>query len=146
MRKFALSALCAATLATAPLAISTGEAMASHDFWHGVGAGIAGGIAAGVTIGIINNAVRAGQEHCHQGYGCHSHGGAAAYHYHDRYGNIVYQQVSQPVYNAPVRPGRLPRAHYDWCFSRYKSYDAATNTYQPRNSSSRAFCRSPYGG
>jgi hypothetical protein len=146
MRKLAISAVCAITLAAG--AVSANEAMASHDFWHGVGAGIAGGIAAGVTIGIINNAVRAGQEHCHQGYGCHAHGGAAAYHYHDRYGTIIYRQVRQPVYEAPVvvRPGRLPRAHYDWCYSRYRSYDANTNTFKPRNSGGRAFCRSPYGG
>ncbi|HSO47092.1 MAG TPA: BA14K family protein [Rhizobiaceae bacterium] len=45
-----------------------------------------------------------------------------------------------------MRPGRLPSAHYDWCFSRYKSYDAGSNSYQPLNTAGRRQCRSPYAG
>jgi hypothetical protein len=156
MKKFLISSACAATLAVAPMALSTGEAQANHEFWHAFGAGVAGAVA----VGIIANAVAAGQQHCHDGLGCHSHGGARAYHFHDRYGNIVYGQpvrqrvIQQPVevyeddpYVEPVvRPGRLPRAHYDWCYSRYKSYDAGSNTYQPLNAGGRRQCRSPYAG
>jgi hypothetical protein len=93
----------------------------------------------------------AGQQHCHQGLGCHAHAGARAYHTHDQYGNIIY---GQPVYQEPVqvyeqpvvRPGRLPRAHYDWCYDRYRSYDAGSNSYQPLGGGPRRQCRSPYAG
>jgi hypothetical protein len=51
------------------------------------------------------------------------------------------------VYHEPeTRPGRLPRAHYGWCFDRYRSYDAGSNTYQSLNGGPRRQCRSPYTG
>ncbi len=156
MKKFLINSMCAVTLA-APMALATAPAEANHEFWHAFGGVVAGAVA----VGIIANAVNAGQEHCHDGLGCHAHGGARAYHFHDRYGSIVYrQQVRQPVQplyeeeiyeerpvvRPAVRPGRLPRAHYDWCYSRYKSYDAGSNSYQPLNAGGRRQCRSPYAG
>jgi hypothetical protein len=152
MKNLVVSSLIAATLATAPLALSTAPAQANHEFWHAFGAGVAGGIVGGV----IANAIVEGQRHCHPG-GCHSHAGARAYHGHDQYGRIIYARpvVREPVYEEPVefydepavvRPGRLPRAHYDWCYGRYRSYDAGSNTYQPLGGGRRVQCRSPYAG
>ncbi len=44
-----------------------------------------------------------------------------------------------------VRPGyRLSNAHVRWCYDRYRSYDASSNTFQPYNGPRRA-CYSPYG-
>ncbi|HET7412575.1 MAG TPA: BA14K family protein [Pararhizobium sp.] len=55
-----------------------------------------------------------------------------------------------PVYRYRVpprryyRPGRLSRAHIDWCYRHYRSYRASDNTYQPYHGPRRA-CISPYG-
>ncbi|WP_417689892.1 BA14K family protein [Roseibium sp.] len=53
-------------------------------------------------------------------------------------------QAFGPAY----RPGypvarHLSRAHYDWCFRKYRSYRARDNTFQPYHGPRRA-CRSPY--
>ncbi|WP_417671742.1 BA14K family protein [Roseibium sp.] len=37
----------------------------------------------------------------------------------------------------------LSRAHYDWCFRKYRSYRARDNTFQPYHGPRKA-CRSPY--
>lgn len=45
---------------------------------------------------------------------------------------------------APVRPAYgLSRAHYDWCYNRYRSYRAGDNTFQPYNGPRRP-CYSPF--
>ena len=33
--------------------------------------------------------------------------------------------------------------HYEWCYSRYRSYDSYSNTFQPNNGP-RQTCLSPY--
>jgi hypothetical protein len=38
---------------------------------------------------------------------------------------------------------RLTRAHVEWCYDHYRSYDHRTNTYV-RSSGREVFCRSPY--
>jgi BA14K-like protein len=44
-----------------------------------------------------------------------------------------------------VRPGyRLTNAHVRWCYNRYRSYDARSNSFQPYGGPRRA-CYSPYG-
>jgi hypothetical protein len=44
----------------------------------------------------------------------------------------------------PVRPAYgVSRAHIDWCYSRYRSYRASDNSFQPYNGPRRA-CYSPY--
>lgn len=136
MKKLVLGAVCAAALATAPLAAGTYEANAQSNFIKG----IIGGVIAGAVIGTI---VRAGQNHCHDGLGCHSHGYARAYHYHQAYGGpILYRAPPQPVY---VAPAGYPQAHYAWC-SRYRTYDPGSNTYIQTVGGPRVLCRSPYGG
>jgi hypothetical protein len=50
------------------------------------------------------------------------------------------------VYRAPPRRaygGGMSRAHVNWCYSQYRSYDVNTNTFQPYNGPRRA-CYSPY--
>lgn len=46
-----------------------------------------------------------------------------------------------PVYSG-VQTGSLS-AHAQWCFSRYRSYRAADNSFQPNNGP-RQQCQSPY--
>lgn len=69
-----------------------------------------------------------------------------------RPGQVIVQQPTttyvqqQPVVvqQAPVVvQGGFSQAHYQYCFSRYRSYDAASNTYQPYNGPRRP-CYSPY--
>lgn len=42
------------------------------------------------------------------------------------------------------RPRGGGNAHVQWCYDRYRSYDARSNTYQPYNGPRRQ-CNSPYG-
>jgi hypothetical protein len=57
-------------------------------------------------------------------------------------GLIIGGALDGPRY---VRPGyRLTNAHVRWCYDRYRSYDARSNTFQPYNGPRRA-CYSPYG-
>jgi hypothetical protein len=55
--------------------------------------------------------------------------------------------VDPPRYSAPPRyyaPRRVAgNAHIDWCYSRYRSYRAYDNTFQP-NYGPRQACYSPY--
>jgi len=50
-----------------------------------------------------------------------------------------------PRYYAPRRVYSAPSgsAHVRWCYNRYRSYDARSNTYQPY-SGARRVCYSPY--
>ena len=48
-----------------------------------------------------------------------------------------------PVYRAQPRV-RGADAHVRWCYDRYRSYNAADNSYLPYSGPRRA-CRSPYG-
>ncbi len=62
----------------------------------------------------------------------------------------VYRPVPEyrprPVYREyrPVVRGGLSQSHVNWCFGRYRSYDAYSNTFQPYNGP-RQTCYSPYG-
>ena len=51
-------------------------------------------------------------------------------------------EIVQPLGYTPVRVGD---AHTSYCANRYKSYDPATNTFQPYNGPRRE-CVSPYAG
>ena len=54
------------------------------------------------------------------------------------------QPMAQPApAPAPVYGG-YPQAHYAWCASRYRSYHAPSNTYQPLGPYPRRQCVSPY--
>lgn len=54
----------------------------------------------------------------------------------------VYYE-SPRVYYHPRPAYRLGRAHVNWCYSRYRSYRAYDNTFQPYHGPRRA-CVSPY--
>jgi BA14K-like protein len=57
-------------------------------------------------------------------------------------GLIIGEMLDGPRYE---RPGyRLSNAHVRWCYDRYRSYDAGSNTFQPYNGGRRV-CYSPYG-
>jgi len=81
--------------------------------------------------------------HGHRGYRDHRPG----YRQHDGWwfppaafalGAIVGGAMSQQA----VRPSG--NAHVEWCYSRYRSYRASDNTFQPYNGPRRQ-CISPYG-
>lgn len=58
---------------------------------------------------------------------------------------INNQRRQQPVYVQPAPVYRsLPDSHYNWCFSKYRSYDQRSNTFQPYNGP-RRYCNSPWG-
>jgi hypothetical protein len=140
MKKLLLASISAAALSMAPVMSGHGDARADNKFIKG----LIGGVIAGAVISSI---VRAGEYHCHEGIGCHSHGYAGPYHYHQFVsGPIIYYQ--QPVYQAPpvvVAPGvGYPALHYQWCGARYRSYDPGSNTYQPIGPYPRRQCISPY--
>jgi hypothetical protein len=149
MRKIIIATAAAAALAVVPVTFSATPANATHEIGHA----ILGGIIGGVIGGAIANSVANGQNHCHEGLGCHSHAGAKQYHYHQYVnGPVLYQQVVQPQPQviiqqpAPVyQGGGYSAAHYNWCAAKYKSYHAPSNTYQPYGAPRRP-CYSPYGG
>ena len=83
---------------------------------------------------------------------------------HDnRFGRYRYEPPDQQLdLNVQrIKPGPIPKAprytgtrtiyrvqnlsadHVDWCFSRYKSYRAKDNTYQP-DKGARKICKSPF--
>ncbi len=118
--KRAITAFVAAGLiATVPLAASTQEAAAVHKQWH---KGLATGIGVGVGLGIVGALTRPRQQ------------------------QVIVQQPA-PVY---IQPAPQPtyyysQAHYNYCYSKYRSYDAGTNSYQPYPvGSPRRQCYSPY--
>ena len=51
--------------------------------------------------------------------------------------------ASTQVMDDATDPMQVQPAHAEWCMSRYRSYDAATNSYQPF-SGGRRICVSPY--
>lgn len=61
----------------------------------------------------------------------------------------IYRPVPEyrprPVYREyrPVRRAGMSQAHVNWCYGRYRSYDAYSNTFQPYNGP-RQPCYSPY--
>ncbi|KKX28335.1 BA14K family protein [Rhizobium sp. LC145] len=81
----------------------------------------------------------------------------AGYRYHEGYwfplaafaaGAVIGGAVAAPRYVEPAPApapvaGNLNPRHYDWCATRYRSYDSYSNTFQPYNGP-RQQCLSPY--
>lgn len=61
-----------------------------------------------------------------------------------RYVEPSYRYVPRYVQPRRYDRVRMSRAHVDWCYSRYRSYRAYDNTFQPYNGPRRQ-CYSPYG-
>lgn len=59
------------------------------------------------------------------------------------YGNGGYNSGYNGGYQQPHRNGNNWQKHVDWCFNRYNSYNAHSNTYRPY-SGPRKPCYSPY--
>jgi hypothetical protein len=120
MKKTLTAFVAASMLATVPLAASTQNAAAIHKQWH---KGLATGVGVGIGLGVIGALTQPRQR------------------------TVVVQQP--PVYVAPapqpvpVYGGGFSQAHYQYCFSRYRSYDAPSNTFQPYGGPRRP-CYSPY--
>ena len=118
MKRTVTAFVAAAMLATVPLAASTQDAAAIHKQWH---KGLATGLGVGIGLGVIGALTQPRQP------------------------QVIVQQP--PVYVAPppqpVYGGGFSQAHYQSCYARYRSYDAASNTYQPFNGPRRP-CYSPY--
>lgn len=94
---------------------------------------------------------REGYYNGHRGYRDRRPG----YRYHEGYwfplaafaaGAVIGGAVAAPRYVEPAPApvaGNLNPRHYDWCATRYRSYDSYSNTFQPYNGP-RQQCLSPY--
>ena len=93
--------------------------------------------AGGVVAGLAGAAILGGIARAHEPLY------APGYHVRPTY----YAPVYRPVYVAPAPVRRVryraTNAHADWCFARYRSYDAYSDTYQPYHGPRRP-CLSPY--
>lgn len=58
-------------------------------------------------------------------------------------GGAIAQQRPRYYAPAPVYNG-YPQAHYSWCASKYRSYHAPSNSFQPYGPNPRRPCISPY--
>ncbi len=100
---------------------TTQPAQATHVLGHAIAGGIIGGIIGGAIVNGIN-----------------------------RRRAPVYVApppvyvAPPPVYVAPPAYSGLPQQHYNWCFNRYRSYHANSNSYQPYGGYPRRQCRSPW--
>lgn len=128
MKKFATAAVLSFAVFGATLS-TTAPVQATHKIGHAIAGGIIGGIIGGA---IANGANRR----------------RAAPPVYVQPAPPVYVQPAPPVYVQPAPPprsyGNLPSRHYDWCFNKYRSYHASSNTYQPYGGYPRAACRSPW--
>lgn len=120
MKKTITAFVAASMLATIPLAASTQEAAAIHKQWH---KGLATGIGVGVGLGVIGALTRPRQP------------------------QVIQQPVvvqPAPVYVQPApQPVGFSQAHYNYCYAKYRSYHAPSNTFQPYYGPRRP-CVSPY--
>lgn len=97
------------------------------------------------------------QEVGHRGHGWRGHRGYRQRHYgHRRYrhhrgnaGAIIGGLAAGAIIGGAIAAQQQPRyyrggnAHVNWCHSRYRSYRAYDNTFQPYHGPRRQ-CRSPY--
>ena len=110
MKKDIKTFVAASLLATIPLASMIHEANAYH---KSVKHGLATGLGVGIGLGIANALIPRREVIVQQA--------------------PVYVQPA-PVYVQPApvySTGQFSQAHYNYCFSRYRSYDAPSNTFQP---------------
>lgn len=130
------------------LALTAVTAEAGKKRYRGNGGNFAVGLATGLIVGgIIAGSQRRGY-YCNGGYCNGGYYGQRGY-----YGPRYYKRGNPArYYGRPVRRyyrpvpryrGVLTPAHYDYCFSRYRSYRASDNTFQPYHGPRKA-CISPY--
>jgi hypothetical protein len=126
--KKTLSAALAVSIAAGAIAVSAADASAAPRNWNwhrGNNAGAAAAIIGGIVgLGILSQAARP--------------------HYYGYPGYTYdYPQYSYPRYNYRYQGGGYTSAHVEWCLSRYRTYNPATNTYF-RKPGIPAVCYSPY--
>ncbi len=132
------------------LAMTAATAEAGKKYRYHNGGDFAAGLATGLIIGgvIAGNQRRGGFYSCINGY-CNGRYYGPRRHYPSRY---YYPPAPRYYYNRPVRRYyrqapryrvNLSRAHYNYCFAKYRSYRASDNTFQPYHGP-RKQCRSPY--
>ena len=135
LRFAAAACLSLLTVATTVTAADAGRR--ERDFVRGAIAGVAGAV-------IVNGIARAHEPYYAPGYYEPSY--APGYYEAPRY------VVEQPRYvavervhprRARLRQVRRAGAHQGWCSARYRSYDPASDTFQP-NHGPRRHCVSPY--
>lgn len=118
MKKFVTAFVATAMLATVPLAVSSYEAEAKSKYWK---QGLAAGVGAGIGLGIVNSLTRPRQQVIVQQP-------APVY---VQPAPVYVQPAPVYVQPAPVYQGGFSQAHYQYCFSRYRSYHAQSNSFQP---------------
>ena len=127
------------------LSMTAVHAEAGKKYYRKDGGNFAAGLATGLIIGgIIAGSNRRGGYYCVNGY-CNGryYGPRRYYRPYPTYGPRPYYRRAPRYRPAPVYRSRLSRAHYNYCFAKYRSYRAADNTFQPYHGP-RKPCRSPY--
>ncbi len=136
------------------LAMTAVSAEAGGKHYRKGGDNFAAGLAAGLIVGgLIVGSQRRGSLYYCTGYcnGRYYYGKRRYYRPYPVYRSRPYYRPGPRYYRpgpryyrpAPVYRGRLNQAHYNYCFSRYRSYRASDNTFQPYHGP-RKPCRSPY--
>ena len=133
-----LTAFClTAVVAIAVMAVSPGSASAQRAVW--TPSYDDGPVASGYD-GAIIKVRRRGRGRGGRGGGYWGNAAGAAV-----IGGIIGGAIAnqQRYYSPPPAPATTGNAHLDWCYSRYRSYRAYDNTYQPYGGPRRQ-CISPY--
>ncbi|MEM6464536.1 MAG: BA14K family protein [Pseudomonadota bacterium] len=145
LRSLAIAALSLGLLA---MAVPSADAGSKYRYKHNKGANFAAGIATGLIIGgIVSSNRRYGRYNCYGAYCSRSYRyGHRGYYPKRYYGPSIHKRYygRVPYYRPQVRSKRsYRRAHYNYCFNRYRSYRASDNSFQPYHGP-RKPCRSPY--
>ncbi len=149
LRSLAITAVSIGVLA---MAVPSADAGNKHRYRSNGGANFAAGVVTGLIVGGIVSHNRG-----YRGYRRYNCYGAYCGNRYYRYGNRGY--YPKRYYGPGIHKryyGRLPyyrpapryrtsyrRAHYNYCFGKYRSYRAYDNTFQPYHGPRRA-CRPPH--
>ncbi|MEX3010016.1 BA14K family protein [Hoeflea sp. TYP-13] len=115
---------------------------------HG-GGNFAAGLVTGLIVGGIVSSNRGYRGYGYRCYNAYCNGpyyGNRGYYPKRRYGPSYYGRYygRLPYYRpGPRYKTTYRRSHYNYCFSKYRSYRAYDNTFQPYHGPRKA-CRSPY--
>ena len=138
-----------AAIGLGALAMSVPGADAGNRYHYGNNSGVYFGV--GVVSGLIAGGIISQNRGYYGPYNCYGAYCRNPYLYNQRgyyprpyYGPTIYPRYYgyRPYYR-PIPRVSYSRAHYDYCFNRYRSYRAYDNTFQPYHGP-RRLCRSPY--
>lgn len=141
LRSLAIAVISAGVMA---MSVPNADAGNKYRYKNNKGANFAAGVVTGLIVGGIVSSNR--RYNCYGAYcGKYRYG----YRGHPRgyyYGPSIHKRYYgyRPHYRpAPRYKTGYRRAHLNYCFSRYRSYRASDNSFQPYHGPRRP-CRSPY--